>query len=159
MPAIVPSRCSSVSSILPTQASSSQRGSTLLEGRPLASSVAPGHQPSNVTDQPHTRRDVSAEGDRRFPPPEPTCLPQRFHDKLGCTRRLVPGSDDCRCLGRVRCACAFAIALTSDFVAGSRSACNTTSVSPHVSNVCATVATVSTDESFVDCIAITAPVE
>ena len=41
-------------------------------------------------------RDVSAEGDSRFPPPEPTCLPQRFHDKLECTLRLVPGSDDCR---------------------------------------------------------------
>ena len=38
----------------------------------------------------------SAKQRGRFPPPEPTCLPQRFHGKLECTLRLVLGSDDCR---------------------------------------------------------------
>ena len=77
------------------------------EGRAsIASSVVPGNHPSNVTDQPHNRRDVSAEDDSRFP-----------------------------------------------------SACSTTSACPHVSNVCATAAIVSTDESFVYFIDITASVE
>ena len=45
---------------------------------------------------PTQSRDVSAESDSRVPPPEPTGLPQRVHDKRECTLRLVPGSDDCR---------------------------------------------------------------
>ena len=175
MPARVPSRCSSVSSILPTQAPSSQRGSTLFEERPtqlvmhlftkladaaiiwlaedpperratIASSVVPDHQPSNVTDQPHNRGMFQQQA----------TADSRLQSQLGCHKdstlnlnarfdwSLALMTAGGPWLGRARCTRAFAIALTSDFVAGSPSACNTTSVCHHVSNVCATAATVST---------------
>ena len=128
----------------------------------IASSVTPGHQPSNATDQPHNRGMFQ----------EKTTADSRLQSQLVCHKdstvnlnarfdwslalvtvgRTVPWQSPMHSGIRK-------IALTSDFVAGSPSACNTTSVCRHVSNVCATAATVSTDESFVDCIAITAPVE
>ena len=119
--------------------------------------VVPGHQPSNVTDQPHNRGMFQ----------QKTTADSGLQSQLVCHKDPAVNLnarfdcfDDCGagCLGRVHCTRAFAVVLTSYFVAGSPSACNTTSVCPHVSNVCATDATVSTDQSFVDCTAINAPV-
>ena len=61
----------------------------------IASSVVPGDQPSNVSDQPHDLQDVSATDDNRFQFPEPTCSPQRSHGKPEYKLRRVPGFDDC----------------------------------------------------------------
>ena len=48
------------------------------EGRAsIASSVVPGHQPSNVTDQPHNRGMLQQKTTAKFRPPEPTYLPQK----------------------------------------------------------------------------------
>ena len=176
MPARIPSKCSSVSSILPTQAplptrfDSARKTITQLvihvlteradaaiirlakdppEGRAsIASSVVPGHQPSNVTDQPHNCGMFH----------QKTAANSRLQNQLvrhkDSTVNLKARFDWSQTLmteGR-------AFALTSDLCASSPSACSTTKVCLHFSNVCATAATVSTDESFVDCIAI-APVK
>ena len=140
MPASVPSKCSNVSSILPTQAPSSQLGSTLLDAlvhqtcrcchHLACRRSASNHRVQCFTwsakqrDGPTTQsRDVSAE-DSRFPPPEPTCVPQRFHGKLECTLRLVPGSGGRRADRALAESGALARSqspLTSEFVAGSPS--------------------------------------
>ena len=180
----VASKCSSVSSILATQAHGSQRGSTrtatqlvmhlftnladaaiirLAEDPPeggasIASSVVPGSSAKQRYGSTTQSQDVSAEDDSRFPPPEPTCLPQRSHGKPECTLRLVPDFDDCRvdhasaesdAFGRSQSPSP-AILSPAHHQHAAQHQCV-----PFVSNVRATAATVSTDESFVDCVAIT----
>ena len=125
----------------------------------ISSSVVSGNQPSSMPDQP--LRDVSTADDHRSPLPEPTCLPQRFHGGPECKLPQVPGFDDC-----------VAVRVLAKFDALWRSLLTSPAISllvhhpratqhqcdPHVSSVCTTAPIVATEESFVDCIAITAPV-
>ena len=61
----------------------------------VASSGVAGHEPSNVSDQPHDHGNASKADGSRFPPPKPTCSPRRCHDGPGCKLRPAPGLGDC----------------------------------------------------------------